>query len=71
MFGKFLRHKMMVKDSKNVEDLDKGNILNTEPQVVAFKATSKKEEGAPSKKFPINTSKLDDEEMSIVSFRFL
>jgi hypothetical protein len=60
VLGKVLSHEMMVKDSKLIEDLHQGN-ANTEPQVVAFKATSDKEEGASSKELLIDPSKLDDE----------
>jgi hypothetical protein len=38
VFGKFLRHKMMVKDSKHIDDLEQGNITSIASQVVAFKA---------------------------------
>jgi hypothetical protein len=42
-------------------------VPNAEPQVVAFKATSKKkEEEAPSKELRIDPSKLDDEEMALI-----
>lgn len=42
VLGKILSHVMMVKYSKDVEDLHQGNVPNTEPQVVAFKATREK-----------------------------
>lgn len=63
VLSKSISHEMMVKDYKHIEDLAQGNISNTEPQVVAFKATSGKEEGASRKELPIDPSKLDDEEI--------
>jgi hypothetical protein len=66
VLGKFLRHEMMVKDSKHVEDLHKGNSPTTEPQAIALKAISEKEEGAPSKELPIDPSNLNNDEMAQV-----
>jgi hypothetical protein len=60
---KFLSHKMMVKDSKNIDDLAQGNITSIKPQVVAFKARNEKEE-SPSKEETIYVSNLNDEEMT-------
>jgi hypothetical protein len=70
VFGKFLSHEMMVKDSKYVMDLHQRNAITTEAQVVAFKSTSEKEEEAPSKEFPIAPFKLNDEEIALVMKSF-
>jgi hypothetical protein len=47
VFGKFLSHEIMVKESKCIEGLVQGNISSNEPQLIAFKATNEKE--TPSK----------------------
>jgi hypothetical protein len=71
ILGKFLNHDMMVKDSKYVENMAYGNMTTSEPQAVVFKATEENEEGATSKGLPVDPSKLNDEEMSLIikSFR--
>jgi hypothetical protein len=57
----------MVKDSKHIVNLDQGATSTPEVQPIAFKATEeKKEEPTPTNRLPIDASKLDNEEMSLI-----
>jgi 5'(3')-deoxyribonucleotidase len=61
----------MIKDSKHIFNLEQGTTSIPEVQPIAFKATEEnKEESTPSR-LPIDTSKLDNEEMALIikSFR--
>jgi hypothetical protein len=50
ILGKFLRHDMLVNDSKHhVENMAYGNMTTSEPQTVAFKATKEKKKGVASR----------------------
>jgi hypothetical protein len=72
VFGKFVSFKLMVKDSKHVENIAHSNTSTPKLQAIAFKATEeKKEETTPSMGLPINPSKLDNEETTLIieSFR--
>jgi predicted Zn-ribbon and HTH transcriptional regulator len=60
---------MMVKDAKYVNDLTNENIPATEPQVVAFKATNKKEE-ILSKMAQVKATSLNNEEITLIIKRF-
>lgn len=68
VLGKLFSIEMVVKYSKHIKELAQGNVTTTEPQVVTFKAISKKEEGAPKKELPDDPSKLHDEEIIIKNF---
>jgi hypothetical protein len=61
----------MAKHSKHIANLEQGATSTPEAQPVAFKATEDKEELTPSKRIPIDASKLDNEEMALIikSFR--
>ena len=68
----FVSFKLMVKDSKHIVNLEQGGASTPKPQPVAFKATEeKKEESTPTKSLPIDASKLNNEEMTLIinSFR--
>jgi hypothetical protein len=72
VIGKFVSFELMVKDSKHIVNLEQGAASTSEAQPVAFKATEeKKEELTPSKRVPIDASKLDNDEMALIikSFR--
>jgi hypothetical protein len=71
VIGKFVRFELMVKDSKHIVNLEQGGTSIPEAQPVAFKATEEKEEPTPIKRLPIDASKLDNEEMTLIikSFR--
>ena len=66
VIGKFVSFKLMVKDSKHIVNLEQGGASTPEPQPVAFKATKEKEEPTPTKRLPIDASKLENKEMSLI-----
>jgi hypothetical protein len=70
VIGKFVSFELMIKDSKHIINLEQGATSTPEVQPVAFKATEEKEESTPSR-LPIDASKLDNEEMTLIikSFR--
>jgi hypothetical protein len=70
VIGKFVSFELMIKNSKDIVNLEQGATSIPEVQPVAFKATEEKKESTPSR-LPIDTSKLDNEEMTLIikSFR--
>jgi hypothetical protein len=62
---------LMIKDSKHIVNLEQGATSTPEVQPVAFKATKEKKEESTPSRLPIDTSKLDNEEMTLIikSFR--
>jgi hypothetical protein len=70
VIGKFVSFELMIKDSKHIVNLEQGATSTPEVQPVAFKATKVKEESTSSG-LPIDASKLDNEEMTLIikSFR--
>jgi hypothetical protein len=66
VLGKFVSFKLMAKDSKHVNNIAHGNLSIIESQPIAFKAIEEKEETIPSKRLPIEPSKLDNEEMALI-----
>jgi hypothetical protein len=70
VIGKIVSFELMIKDSKHIINLEQGATSTPEVQPVAFKATEEKKESTPSR-LPIDTSKLDNEEMALIikSFR--
>jgi heterodisulfide reductase subunit C len=71
VIGKFVSFELMIKDSKHIVNLEQGATSTPEVQPVAFKATEEKEEESTSSRLPIDASKLDNEEMTLIikSFR--
>jgi hypothetical protein len=72
VIGKFVSFELMIKDSKNIFNLEQGATSTPEVQPVAFRATEeKKEESTPTSRLPIDASKLGNEEMALIikSFR--
>jgi hypothetical protein len=72
VIGKFVSFELMIKDSKHSVNLEQGVSSTPEVQPVGFKAMEeKKEEPTPTKRLPIDASKLDNDEMSLIikSFR--
>jgi hypothetical protein len=65
MIGKFVRFELLIKDSKHIVNLERGATSTPEVQPVAFKAMEEKKECTPSR-LPIDTSKLDNEEMALI-----
>jgi hypothetical protein len=70
VIGKIVSFELMIKDSKHIINLEQGATSTPEVPPVAFKAIEEKEESTPSR-LPIDTSKLDNEEMALIikSFR--
>src|SRR5688572_15087703 len=68
VIGKFVSFELMIKGSKQI--IERGATSTPEVQPVAFKATEEKEESTSSRLL-IDTSKLDNEEMTLIikSFR--
>jgi hypothetical protein len=72
VIGQFVSFELMVKDSTHIVNLEQGDTSTPKVQPIAFKATEeKKEEPTPTKRLPIDASKLDNEEMALIikSFR--
>jgi hypothetical protein len=69
VIGKFVSFELMIKGSKQI--VEQGGASTPEVQPVAFKATEEKKEESTSSRLPIDVSKLDNEEMSLIikSFR--
>jgi hypothetical protein len=66
VIGKFVSFELMIKDSKHIVNLEQGATSTPEVQPVAFKATEKKKEESTSSRLPIDASKLDNEEMTLI-----
>jgi hypothetical protein len=60
------RYKLMIKGSKHIVDLEQGGTSTLEVQPVTFKATEEKKEESTSSRLPIDASKLDNEEMTLI-----
>jgi hypothetical protein len=56
----------MIKDSKHIVNLEQGATSTPEVHPVAFKAMEEKKEESTSSRLPIDASKLDNEEMSLI-----
>jgi hypothetical protein len=71
VIGKFVSFELMIKGSKHIVDLEQGDTSTPEVQPVAFKAKEEKKEESTSSRLPIDSSKLDNEEMTLIikSFR--
>jgi hypothetical protein len=70
VIGKFVSFELMIKGSKQIISLEQGGTSTPEVQLVAFKATEEKKEESTSSRLPINASKLDNEEMTLIIKRF-
>jgi hypothetical protein len=71
VIGKFLSFELMIKDSKHIINLEQGATSTPEVQPVAFKAMEEDKKESTSSRLPIDTSKLDNEKMTLIvkSFR--
>jgi hypothetical protein len=69
VIGKFVSFELMIKGSKQI--VEQGGTSTPEVQPLAFKATEEKKEESTSSRLPIDASKLDNEEMTLIikSFR--
>jgi hypothetical protein len=67
VIDKFVSFELMVKDSKHIFNLEQGATSTPEVQPIAFKATEeKKEEPTPTNRLPIDASKFDNDEMTLI-----
>jgi hypothetical protein len=71
VIGKFVSFELMVKGSKHIVNLEQGATSTPEVQPIAFKVTEEKKEESTPSRLPIDASKLDNEEMTLIikSFR--
>jgi hypothetical protein len=69
VLGKFVSFELMIKGSKKI--IEQGTSSTPDVQPVAFKATEEKKEDSTPSRVPIDASKLDNEEMTLIikSFR--
>jgi hypothetical protein len=70
VIGKFVSFELMIKGSKKIIEQGASSFV-PEAQLVAFKATEEKKEDSTPSRIPIDASKLDNEEMTLIikSFR--
>jgi hypothetical protein len=66
VIDKFVSFEHMMKDSKHIVNLEQGTTSTPEVQPVAFKATEKEKTESTPSRLPIDASKLDNEEMSLI-----
>jgi hypothetical protein len=66
VIGKFVSFELMIKDSKHIVNLEQGATSTPEVQPVAFKATEEENRESTPSRLPINTSKLDNEEIALI-----
>jgi hypothetical protein len=64
VIGKFVNFELMIKGSKQI--VEQGGTSTTEVQPVTFKAMEDKKEESTSSRLPIDASKLDNEEMTLI-----
>jgi hypothetical protein len=70
VIGKFVSFELMIKGSKKIIEQGASSSI-PEAQPIAFKATEEKKEDSTPSRVPIDASKLDNEEMTLIikSFR--
>jgi hypothetical protein len=66
VISKFVSFELMIKDSKHVVNLEQGATSTPEVQPIAFKTTEEKKEESTPSRLPIDTSKLDNEDMALI-----
>jgi hypothetical protein len=66
VIGKFVSFELMIKDSKHIVNLEQGTTSTPKVQPVAFKATEEEKRESTPSRLPINASKLDNEEMTLI-----
>jgi hypothetical protein len=71
VIGKFVSFELMINDYKHIVNLEQGATSTPKVQPIVFKATEEKKEESTPSRLPIDTSKLDNEEMALIikSFR--
>jgi hypothetical protein len=66
VIGKFVSLELMIKDSKHIVNLEQGATSTPEVQPVAFKAMEEEKRESTPSRLPIDTSKLNNEEMALI-----
>jgi hypothetical protein len=66
VIGKFVSFELMIKGSKQIVDLEQGGTSTPEVQPITFKAIEEKKDESTSSRLPIDASKLDNEEMTLI-----
>jgi hypothetical protein len=64
VIGKFMSFELMIKVSKQI--VEQGGTSTPEVQPIAFKAMEEKKDESTSSRLPIDASKLDNEEMTLI-----
>jgi hypothetical protein len=67
---KFVSFELMIKGSKQIVNLEQGGTSTPEVQPVAFKATEEEKKKSTPSRIPIDASKLDNEEMTLIIKNF-
>jgi hypothetical protein len=70
VIGKFVSFELMIKDSKHIVNLEQGTASTPEVQPVAFKAMEEEKKESTPSRLPIDASKLDNEEMTLIIMSF-
>jgi hypothetical protein len=66
VISKVVSFELMIKDYKHIVNLEQGATSTPEVQPVAFKSTKEKKEESTPSRLPIDASKLDSEEMTLI-----
>jgi hypothetical protein len=66
VIGKFVSFELMIKCSKQIVNLEQSGTSTPEVQPVAFKAMEEEKKESTPSRIPIDASKLDNEEMSLI-----
>jgi hypothetical protein len=66
VIGKFVSFELMIKDSKHIVNLEQGTTSTPEVQPITFKAAEEEKKESTSSRLPINASKLDNEEITLI-----
>jgi hypothetical protein len=70
VIGKFVSFELMIKDSKHIINLEQGATSTPKVQPVAFKATEEEKRESTPSRLPIDASKLDNKEMTLIMKSF-
>jgi hypothetical protein len=70
VIGKFVSFELMNKDSKHIVNLEQGATSTPKVQPVAFKAMEEENRESTPSRLPIDASKLDNEEMTLIIKNF-
>jgi hypothetical protein len=66
VIGKFVSFELMIKDSKHIINLEQGATSTPEVQPITFKVMEEEKRESTLSRLPIDASKLDNEEMSLI-----